>query len=153
MTFFTPSPDGPHPDPELQPEFYADVPAKRLVAWVVDTVLTVAATALIVLLTAFVGLFFLPLLYLSVAFAYRTVTIARNGATPGMRLMAIGLRGPYGTAPTPAEAALHSGLFLAASIMVIPQVISVVMMLTGARGQSLGDVVLGTVMLNRAGRV
>ncbi len=89
MTFFTPSPDGPHPDPELQPEFYADVPAKRLVAWVVDTVLTVAATALIVLLTAFVGLFFLPLLYLSVAFAYRTVTIARKGRQQTFRIVGV----------------------------------------------------------------
>lgn len=153
MILDTPSPYGPPPDPDLHAEFYADVPVKRLLAWVVDTVITAAITALIVPFTAFTALFFLPLLYLAVAFAYRAVTIARHGATPGMRLMAISLRGSGGGMPSPAEAMLHTGLFLTASVMVLPQVISVVTMLMTARKQSLVDLVLGTVMLNRAGRM
>lgn len=144
---------GPLPDPDLNAEFYTDVPAKRLLAWVVDTVITAAITALIVPFTAFTALFFLPLLYLAVAFAYRAVTIARHGATPGMRLMAISLHGARGGTLTPAEAMVHTGLFLTASAMVLPQVISIVMMLMTARGQSLVDLMLGTVMLNRAGRM
>lgn len=153
MTFDRSSPYGPLPDPDLNAEFYADVPAKRLMAWVVDTVITAAITALIVPFTAFTALFFLPLLYLAVAFAYRAVTIARHGATPGMRLMAISLRGPGGGTLSPAEAMLHTALFLTASVMVLPQVISVVMMLMTARGQSLVDLVLGSVMLNRPSRM
>ena len=54
------------PDPQVQPEFYADIPLKRLLAWVVDCVLIGLTVALIVPFTAFVGLFFLPVMFLVV---------------------------------------------------------------------------------------
>lgn len=140
------------PDPDFQSEFYADVPFKRLVAWIIDTVITVLLTAVVVLFTAFTALFILPLVFLAVAFVYRSVTLARQGATPGMFVMAIELRGASGAAPTPAEAALHSALFLAASAMVLPQILSIGMILMTPRRQSLGDMILGTAVLNRTAR-
>ena len=48
------------PSPEVYPEFYADIPAKRLFAFVVDAVLIGLITLLIVPFTAFTALFFLP---------------------------------------------------------------------------------------------
>lgn len=141
------------PDPELQAEFYADVPAKRLVAWGVDTIITVALTAVIVLFTAFTALFVLPLVFFAVAFVYRSVTIARHGATPGMRLLAIGLRTPSGGLPTPGEAMIHTFLFMVFSAMVLPQILAIAMILMTARRQSPGDMLLGLTMLNRAARM
>ncbi|MFY9320584.1 MAG: RDD family protein, partial [Lentibacter algarum] len=48
------------PDPHYQPEFYADVPLKRLISWAIDTVIIVLLVVLILPFTAFTGLFFLP---------------------------------------------------------------------------------------------
>ncbi|MBS8228700.1 RDD family protein, partial [Vannielia litorea] len=41
------------PDPELNPEFYADTPAKRFFAWLVDGVLIFLVTLLVLPFTAF----------------------------------------------------------------------------------------------------
>lgn len=137
------------PDPERQADFYADVPTKRLLAWLVDTAIILALSALIVLATVFTGLFIWPLLVLGVGLAYRTATLAQGSATWGMRLMAIEFRGLDGARLSPATAFLHSlGLTVSFAFPVL-QVISVVLMLTHERGQGLSDLALGTVALNR----
>jgi len=138
------------PDPVTQPEFYADVPMKRLVAWIVDTVLIVIICLLIVPFTAFTGLFFFPLMVLVVGFAYRVVTITNRSATWGMRLMAIELRDSAGERFGLGLALAHTFGTSVSFGMPILQVVSVVMMLTTARAQGLSDHLLGTVALNRA---
>ncbi|GGO57650.1 RDD family protein [Roseovarius pacificus] len=137
------------PDPVTQPEFYSDVPAKRLLAWVVDTVLIVLICLLIVPFTAFTGLFFFPFLLLVVGFAYRVVTIARGSATWGMRLVSLEFRKLDGQRFDLSMALLHTlGLTISFGFPIL-QVISIVLMLTTERGQGLSDHVLGTVALNR----
>ncbi|MGX0876866.1 putative RDD family membrane protein YckC [Roseovarius sp. MBR-154] len=137
------------PDPERQPEFYADVASKRLVAFIVDTILIIAICLLIVPFTAFTGLFFFPVLMAVVGFAYRVVTIARGSATWGMRLMAIEFRGSDGQRFDLGLAFAHTlGLTISFALPIL-QVISIVLMLTGARGQGLSDLVLGSVAVNR----
>ncbi len=140
----------PLPDPVTQPEFYADVPMKRLLAWLVDTVLIALICLLILPFTAFTGLFFFPLLMLVVGFAYRVVTIANRSATWGMRLMAIEFRTAQGERFGLGLATVHTlGTSFSFALPVL-QIISVVLMLTTARGQGLTDHVLGSVALNRA---
>lgn len=137
------------PDPIRQPQFYESVPSKRLLAWVVDTVITLGLSLCVVLATAFVGLFIWPLLFLVTGFAYRYVTLARGSATWGMRFAGIELRDAYGARLSSGLALAHTGGFtLSISIPVI-QIVSVVMMLTSDRGQGLTDAALGTVALNR----
>ena len=137
------------PDPVTQPEFYSDVPAKRLLAWVVDTVLIVLICLLIVPFTAFTGLFFFPFLLLVVGFAYRVVTIARGSATWGMRLVSLEFRKLDGQRFDLSMALLHTlGLTISFGFPIL-QVISIVLMLTTERGQGLSDHVLCTVALNR----
>ena len=138
------------PDPVLQSEFYADVPMKRLVAWLADTVLIAVICLLILPFTAFTGLFFFPLLMLVVGFAYRVVTIANRSATWGMRLMAIEFRAGTGERFGLGLATLHTLGTSVSFAMPLLQVVSVVMMLTTARKQGLTDMLLGTVALNRA---
>lgn len=141
----------PHlPDPRTQPEFYADVPMKRLVAWLVDTVLIALICLLIVPFTAFTGLFFFPLLMLVVGFAYRVVTIANRSATWGMRLMAIEFRTAQGERLGLGLATAHTLGTSLSFAMPLLQVVSVILMLTTARGQGLTDHLLGSVALNRA---
>lgn len=139
----------PLPDPESQPHFYDSVAAKRLIAWVIDSVVTFALCLGAVLATAFVGLFIWPILFLVLGFAYRVVTIAGGSATWGMRFAGIELRDESGARLDLGQAVAHTAGYTISCAVPILQVISVVMMLTGARGQGLTDTVLGTVALNR----
>lgn len=137
------------PDPETQPEFYRDVPMKRLLAWVVDTILVALLCLLILPFTAFTGIFFFPLLLLVVGFAYRVVTIANGSATLGMRLMAIEFRTLDGARFDFGMALIHTTAFTVSCAFFLLQVASIVLMLTSARAQGLSDHILGTVAVNR----
>ena len=140
------------PDPHLQPEFYADVPTKRLLAIVVDTLVIVAMCLLVLPFTAFTGVFFFPFLMLVVGFAYRVATIANGSATWGMRLMAIEFRTHDGHTFDLGTAFLHTLGFTVSMGVFVAQAISIVLMLTSERGQGLTDMVLGSVALNRQAR-
>ena len=140
------------PDPEYQAEFYADVPVKRALAWGVDTILIALITLLVVPFTLFLGLFFLPVLYMSISFLYRTVGLARHSATPGMRLMAIEFRDRTGARFDRGTAFLHTLGYTLTIGTLLPQLLSIGLMLTTARGQGLTDMVLGTVAINKPAR-
>ncbi|MFC4668539.1 RDD family protein [Seohaeicola nanhaiensis] len=140
------------PEPDRQPQFYRDVPTKRLIAWVVDTVLILALSVIAVIMTAFVGLLIWPLLYLGIGFLYRVATLAGGSATLGMRLAGIELRRHDGGPFDGTHALLHTGLYTACLMLPVFQIVSIVLMLTTARGQGLPDLALGTVALNRRAR-
>ncbi len=136
------------PDPGMQPEFYADVTVKRGVAWFIDFLLIAVITLPLALVTI-VGLFFIPVLWIVVGFAYRWATISGKSATLGMRVMAIELRDGFGNRLDPGQAFLHTlGYTVSVSVPIV-QLVSVVFMFLSERGQGLTDMVLGTVMLNR----
>ncbi|MEQ6247863.1 RDD family protein [Sulfitobacter sp. HNIBRBA3233] len=137
------------PDPEQHPDFYDGVPLKRLLAWVVDVIVTALLTAIAVLLTALTGLFILPVLYLLLGFAYRMVTLARGSATWGMWLMGIELRTHDDRRFDVAHAGLHTLGYSLSVAMPLAQLASIVMMLSTERRQGLTDLVMGTVALNR----
>ncbi|MHC9237860.1 RDD family protein [Pseudooceanicola sp. 502str34] len=137
------------PDPDTQPDFYSDTPVKRLIAWLVDTVLIALICVLILPFTAFTGLFFFPFLMLVVGFFYRWFTIASRSSTWGMRLMAVEFRRGDGQLFDAGTAFLHTlGLTISFALPVL-QLISVAMMLFSPRRQGLTDHMLGTVAVNR----
>lgn len=137
------------PDPHHHADLYEGVSFKRLIAWVVDVVLTILITAVLVPFTLFTALFYLPFLYLVVSFVYRWITIARGSATPGMRMAAIELRNRDGNRLDAGEAALHT-LGYSLSFAIFPaQIVSVALMMISERGQGLTDHIMGTAMLNR----
>jgi uncharacterized RDD family membrane protein YckC len=137
------------PDPQIQPDVYKDVPLKRLLAWVVDSVLILALCIVMLPFTAFSGVFFFPLLFLSVSFGYRVVTLANGSATLGMRLCAIELRRADGSAFDAGTAFTHTLGYSLSWMVPVVQLISVVMMASTEKGQGLSDHALGTVMVNR----
>ena len=141
------------PDPDRQAEFYADVPIKRALAWVVDSILIAIITMVVVPFTLFLSLFFLPLLYLTISFLYRTISLARHSATPGMRLMAIEFRDRTGARFDLGTAFLHTLGYTLTISTLLPQLLSMGLMLTTARGQGLTDLVLGTVAINKPARI
>lgn len=137
------------PDPVRHPAYYADIPAKRLIAWMIDTVLIAFLTAVLIPLTGFLALFFLGFLYLTVSFAVRWVSIARFSATPGMAMMGIELRDARGRRFDAGMAFLHTLAYSVSVAFVLPQIASVALMLISTRKQGLTDHVLGSVALNR----
>ncbi len=138
------------PDPDLRPDFYAGVTAKRFVAWLVDSAAIGLLSALALPFTAFTGLFFFPLLMLVVGFCYRWFSIASASATPGMMLMAVELREADGLRLSSGTALLHTAGYTLSVAMAPLQLISIALMLFSARKQGLTDHILGTAALNRA---
>jgi uncharacterized RDD family membrane protein YckC len=136
------------PDPDRHAAFYSGVPAKRALAWIIDTIFVTLIVVVISLLTALTALFILPLVWLSVGFLYRWVTISGRSATWGMRLMSIELLDRYGQRFDAATAFLHTLGYSLSMAFVLPQIISVGLMLVSRRGQGLTDMVLGSVAIN-----
>jgi len=138
------------PDPSLRPEFYADTAAKRFFAWLIDVALIFIVSAIVVLFTVFIAAFFYPLLWLVLSFVYRVVTIANGSATLGMRLMSVEFRTHRGERFGLGEAVLHTLVYSISMSTFLIQIASIVLMLTTERKQSLGDMLLGSVALNRS---
>lgn len=137
------------PDPMVQPEFYDSVTVKRGLAWVIDAALILTLVIPIVVLTLFVALWFLPLLFFVVGFIYRVATITGGSATWGMRIMSIEFRDSRGEHFDFSQAFMHT-LGYTVSMSVFPlQLISIAMMFLTERGQGLTDMLLGTVAINR----
>jgi uncharacterized RDD family membrane protein YckC len=99
--------------------------------------------------TAFTGLFFFPLLFLLIGFGYRSLTIAASSGTWGMRMMSIELRDAHGERFDFSQALVHTLGYSISMAFFLIQVVSIIMMLGSARGQSLTDMALGSVMINR----
>ncbi|WP_231701020.1 RDD family protein [Aliiruegeria sabulilitoris] len=137
------------PDPDRNAEFYADIPVKRAVAWIVDALVVFLLTLLVLPFTAFTGLFFYPFLWLVVSFAYRVLTISGGSATLGMRLMSVELRTWRGERFGLGDAFMHTLLYSLCLSFLIPQLVSIGLMLTTARAQGLHDLALGTAAINR----
>jgi uncharacterized RDD family membrane protein YckC len=139
----------PLPDPVRHAAFYDGVAMKRAIAWVFDTLAVVVLCAVFVVLTLGLGALILFLVFPAVSFVYRWAAIANWGATGGMALMGLRVIGPDGGRPTQSTAFLHTALYTAAIITVIPQILSAGLMLTGPRAQGLHDLALGTAVINR----
>jgi uncharacterized RDD family membrane protein YckC len=140
------------PDPVAEPQFYAGVTGKRLLAWVFDAIITFALCLLVLPFTAFTAMFFFPLLWLVTGFLYRWATLAGGSSTWGMRMMAIELREADGMRLSGGTALVHT-LGYSLSLAVPPlQFVSVIAMVALGRGQGLTDLILGTAMINRPAR-
>ncbi|MEE9388360.1 MAG: RDD family protein [Paracoccaceae bacterium] len=141
----------PHfPDPVSHREFYAAVLTKRLIAFLIDSALITMITVAIVPFTAFVAVLFFGFLGLIVSLIYRMVSLSRGSATPGMRIMGIEFRTHKGERFSSGMAMAHTILITISLSMVVPQVISIILMLTTSKGQSLIDFLLGTVVINKS---
>lgn len=145
---FTDTPTHAQPDPDRHAEFYAGTAFKRGVAWVIDTFLVTLIVVVVALVTALTALFILPLVWLAVGFLYRWVTISGHSATWGMRLMNIEFLDRYGQRFDAATAFVHTLGYSLSMAFVIPQILSVALMIVSRRGQGLTDMVLGSVAIN-----
>ena len=147
MPFATASPM--QPDPVRHAEFYDGVVLKRGIAWIIDTILVLAFAIVVVVFSAFTALFILPMVWLTLSFLYRWVTMTGQSATWGMRMMGIRFLTRDGARFDAATAFLHTLGYSLSVAFVLPQIISVGLMLVSPRGQGLTDHLLGSVAINR----
>jgi uncharacterized RDD family membrane protein YckC len=141
------------PDPIHDARFYDGVALRRLVAFVIDVALIGALAVLAVLVfgVATLGLGFLAAapIVLAVSFVYRAGSLATWSATPGMALAGVELRRfdgrPFGTV----EAIGHTLLFMVFFGLVLPQLVSVFLMLVSTPGRALHDMPFGAAAINR----
>lgn len=137
------------PDPIRHAEFYDGVTVKRGLAWIIDTAMVLALSILVVILSALTALFVLPAVWLTISFLYRWVTMTGDSATWGMRMMGIRFLTRDGERFDAATAFLHTLGYSVSVAFVLPQIISVGLMMISPRGQGLTDHLLGTVAINR----
>jgi uncharacterized RDD family membrane protein YckC len=140
------------PDPVTQSEFYAGIPAKRLLAWIVDVCLIGVMTAIVATLPLFIGWFFFPLIFLVLSFIYRVSTITSGSATWGMRLFNIELRNREGQPLDGTEAVLHTLGYMVAAAFFLPQLASLAMIAVSPKCQALHDHLCGTAAINKPQR-
>ena len=109
------------PDPDHDAQFYAGVPAKRLVAFLIDVVLVWGAAILVSLLTLGIGFLIMGFLIAVIDLVYRTVSIGSRSATFGMSLMGIELRTFNGDRFTTGHALIHTLVFYAMLVFFVVQ--------------------------------
>jgi len=141
------------PDPDRDRQFYAGVPARRLVAWLVDGAVTltlgVPVAVAFGIVTLGFGFALFPMVLAVVWFLYRTATIAGASSTWGMRVTGIEFRRGDGTRLDLLTAALHSGISAVCLGTFVLQLISCITIVGTRYRQGLPDIILGTTAINR----
>jgi uncharacterized RDD family membrane protein YckC len=142
------------PDPDLDRRFYAGVPLRRLLAWLIDVAIIllvgVPVAVLFGLLTLGFGFALFGFVIAAVGFLYRTALLAGPAsATLGMRFTGIEFRRRDGSRFDFATALFHTGLYAVCMSFFVLQLVSCATIVGSRYRQSLGDMVLGTTAINR----
>ncbi|QIE54000.1 RDD family protein [Pikeienuella piscinae] len=136
------------PDPVTDRQFYDGVPARRLLAFLIDVVLVWGIALIVGILTLGIGFFILGFVIAVVDFIYRVATISNRSATPGMRFAGIELRQRDGARFDLFHAIGHTLLFYVAISFIVVQLVSVALMAGSAMGRGLHDLPFGSTMIN-----
>lgn len=148
-------------DPDKNPELFEGVPARRLVAFVIDLAILTIPLMLVWIFFFVIGLvtlgFGFPLLgmipALSILWAiyyYGTTLGGPRSATIGMRAMDIEMRTWYGSPSYFVLGAVHAVVFWVTVSALTPFIVLVCFF--NARKRLLHDFLVGTVVVNNAAR-
>ena len=142
------------PDPDLDRRFYAGVPLRRLVAWLIDVAIIlligVPLAVLFGLLTLGFGFALFGFIIAAVGFLYRTALLAGPAsATLGMRFTGIEFRRGNGERFDFTTALLHTAIYAVCIGTFVLQALSCLTILGTRYRQSLADIILGTTAINR----
>ena len=138
-----------HPSPFDDPEFYENVLVKRAIAFCIDTALIFILCFILLPFTGFLALFVWVPFFAVISFIYRVLTLSYGSATLGMLFLGIEIRDAQDRPLAPLTAALHTVGFYLSSLLTPVQLISFVTMLATSKGQSITDLVLDTVVINK----
>lgn len=144
-------------DPEMHPELYDGVLAKRIIAFLLDLVfmaiwLAIGVVVVLILAIPTLGLALLLLggLGAIVYFLYIGLTLgSEQAATPGMKIMGLEMRLWHGEKPGFIIACFHALLFWFTVFMALVLLVSGLFALFNRRKRTLHDLVAGVIVLNR----
>lgn len=153
LAFTEPTTPMHHPDPTLDRQFYDGVPSRRLIAWFLDAVVIFVMFAVAALafgiLTLGLGFFAAPLIFMASGFVYRVVMLSTASATFGMKMTGIEFRDVHGQRFAFGTAFLHTLAYSLIFTSGLFQVASCLAILMTEKGQSIPDLLLGTVAINK----
>lgn len=144
------------PDPDHDPQFYEGVALRRLIAFLLDT-LVIVVLWFFVLIAAFLVSFLTfgiaaPIMMLMLGFTgliYRWIMLWQRSATLGMLATGIEVRDQNGEKCDPATAFLHSLAFIGTLYFFPLAVIGWILMSSSPHGRALHDMMVKTVVINR----
>lgn len=137
------------PDPLHDSQFYDGIPARRLVAWLIDTLLIGLTAVVVSIFTLGILFWIFPLVMTVTGFVYRWIALGRHSATPGMRLAGIEYRDRNGEKFGDSLSLAHTALFIICFTSLFGQILSIAAVLMTSRHQSLPDLLLGSAAINR----
>jgi len=148
----------PYPNALIREDrLFAGVAGRRFLAWAIDSIAIFAVTGLVVILTGFLAVFVLGFVWLGIGFLYRWVGLSRHSATWGMRLVGLTLVNRHESrgntvAMTVVErntAFVHTLVYTVSMAFVLPQLLSIGLILLTREHRSLSDILLGTASVNQ----
>ncbi len=144
------------PDPEIDGQFYAGVPMRRLIAFIIDFLVILVLSFVVLVIAAIVitatGGIAGPFMFLSFTFAgfiYRWVMLFQRSATLGMILTGIEIRDAEGHRMSQGTAFLHTAGYYVTFFFLPLAVIGWILMATSPHRRLMHDVFMGTVAINR----
>ena len=147
--------DKPHAyDPLTQPDYFAEVRRRRIIAFILDATIVVTLTFAAYIFVLLAGIVTLGLAWLliglvfpAVALGYSAYTLSRpESATIGMRLVGLEMRTWYGAPMYALLGAFHTLVFYFSVAILTPLVL--LLPLFTARKRCLHDLLCGTVIVN-----
>lgn len=144
------------PSPYEDAQFYEGVAVRRLVAFVIDVVISTLLMVMIAVVGLIAGFLTFGLgwlvaipLFLAADFLYRWITISSDSATWGMAVCGIELRDQRGERLDAGQALVHTGAYYGLAALGIPIVLNLLVMFVSPHRRLLHDFLLGTAMINR----
>ncbi len=132
------------------PNFTQALQRKGFFAWLIDSVIVLGILIISSPFTVFVSLFLFPFFNAAIDFMYRTATLSMGSATSGMRIMAIEFHHESGHRLDFITSVFHIiGLYVSYATVLV-QLLSIGMVVMRDDRKSLTDMMIGTVMVNRA---
>ncbi len=132
------------------PNFKQALQRKGFFAWLLDSVIVLGSLIISSPFTVFVSLFLFPFFYAAIDFMYRTATLSMGSSTSGLRITAIELRHESGHRLDFITSVFRIiGLYVSYATVLV-QLLSIGMVVMRDDRKSLTDMMIGTVMVNRA---
>lgn len=147
--------DQPHAyDPVAQPQLFAGVISKRIMAFIVDAIIILILTVIAYVVVTILGVITFGLAFLLwgivfpvVGLGYNALTVGGpKSSTLGMRFMGLTVRTWFGGKVSPLVAAFHALLFWFSLVIFCPILLWA---LFDSRKRCLHDILAGVVLINR----
>lgn len=144
------------PDPDRDPQFYQDVPMRRFIAFLIDSVIITILMGLVLVVSMIVGILTFGIgwlmgmaFFVATGFLYRLLLMANNSATLGMSAMGIEIRDRSGEPLEMPTAVVHTVGFYITLLFPALMVGGWLIMLMSPHKRLLHDWLPGTAAINR----